>query len=401
MQANQNKPTDRTFYVTAFGAVPDGKTLSTQAIQAAVDACHAAGGGQVYCGPGNFVTGTVVLKSHVELHVTAGCRLQGSRCLDDYRDLKVEGFRHEHSAEQSACSLLQAVQAENVTLSGQGTIDGMGLAFYRNVTTTQGKLEKPPTPRPRIGMFYKCRNLTIRDLSLVDSACWTLWLMHCEDIRIQGIKIDGNRRMRNIDGIDLDSCRNAMVSDCRITTEDDSLVIRAMQKLYDMPCTCENIVVNNCILDSSCQAVRIGCPGDGTIRDCTLSNLVIKGTGNGIVFDNPKRYLGEGRRGTAHVSRLLFENLSIDCARIPIKMTVEEGITLPRLGDVTFANGHLRGGAPCLIAGNSTTTIENVRLQNLGIESASDQALVARHCRGMQMDAVTLAHFPQDSEKTA
>ena len=100
--------------IREFGATPDGTTLNTAAIQRAIDAYHEAGGGQVYCGPGAFVTGSLLLRSRVELHLTVGCRLVGSTCLDDYVELTADGFRGENAPEGSSKSLIRAIGAEDV-----------------------------------------------------------------------------------------------------------------------------------------------------------------------------------------------------------------------------------------------------------------------------------------------
>jgi polygalacturonase len=268
--------------------MPDNETLNTAAIQATIDACHGAGGGTVWCGPGDFRTGALQLKSRVELHLATGCRLKGSPDLAAYAPMVAPGFHADRAPEASSQSLLWAVDAEDIAITGNGTIDGAGLAFYED-PTGEGKLAKPPTPRPRIGMFYRCRDVRIMDTDFVDSPCWTLWLMRCEGVTIQRITITGNRRMRNVDGIDIDACRDVTISDCRFDTEDDCLVLRAIQHVYDEPVTCENVVISNCILRSGCQGVRVGCPSDGTIRNCTFANLVIESSNNGIVFDNPAR----------------------------------------------------------------------------------------------------------------
>ena len=164
------------FDIGEYGACADGKTVNTLAIQRAIDACFLAGGGQVVCGAGVWVTGSLELKSHVDLHLMAGCRIVGSSKLEDYEMLVADGFRHERGPEGSAHGLIWSVSSENFAITGQGTIDGSGLDFYDNLES-EDKLEKPDSPRPRIGMFYRCRDFRIVDVTFVDSPCWTLWLM--------------------------------------------------------------------------------------------------------------------------------------------------------------------------------------------------------------------------------
>jgi polygalacturonase len=227
---------------------------------------------------------------------------------------------------------------------------------------------------------------------MFNSACWTLWLMQCQEVNIHRIAISSDHRMRNVDGIDLDACRNVTVSDCRFDTEDDCLVLRAIQNLYDAPAVCENVTVTNCILNSSCQGVRVGCPGDGTIRNCTFNNLVITGQGNGIVFNNPRRYLPEGKPGSADIRNILFSDVVIECPNAPISMDVESGIVLPYLGDVSFANFRIKSGKPIIIQGNPETIIQNVSLSNVEVETSGDDAILCRHCRGVKLTNVGLSN---------
>lgn len=379
------------FDVSEFGARADGRTLSTRAIQEAIDACHGGGGGRVVCGPGVWVSGTLTLRSHVELHLTAGCTLRGSTELGDYADLEAPGFDSARPPERSSKSLIRAIEAEGIAITGAGTIDGAGLAFYDlDQAGENGKLPKPPRPRPRGVMFYRCRDVRIEDATFVDAPCWTLWLMQCARVQVHRVKVRGDRRMRNNDGIDIDGCRDVTVSDCVFNTEDDCVVLRAMQRLYDTEAICENVVVSNCVLESGCQGVRVGCPGDGTVRDCTLTNLVIHSTGNGIVFDNPHRYLPEGRPGSARVHDIQFSNVVMRCARTPIKISVEDGIELPRLGGLRFADFRIQSGEPCRVTGNAQTRIRDVHFSGVRIETAGEDAIICRHCEGVRLDDVEL-----------
>jgi len=382
------------FDILEFGAIPDGKTKNTQAIQKAIDACHQAGGGRVLCGAGSFLTGSLTLKSNVELHLTTGCRIVGSTSLADYADFTASGFIGENAPEKSIKCLIGAVDAQNIAITGPGEINGSGLAFYE-VKSTTGKLRKPPTPRPRIIMFYKCRNVRFEDTSFIDSPCWTFWLMKCSEVNVNRVKIRGNRRMCNVDGIDIDSCRNVTVSDCLIDTEDDCIVLRAIQNMFDAPAVCENVTVNNCVLDSQCQGIRVGCPGDGIIRNCTFTNLVIHNShNNGILFEYPARYLPKDGRTTADVHDILFSNVVIDCVKWPVKIIVEDGIKLSRLSGLSFSNFRIKSGGPCLVQGSRETIIRNVSFSNFEIETSGEDAVVCRYCRGIKLTNVELSNRP-------
>lgn len=387
---------DTIYDIRDFGAIPDGATLNTAAIQQAIDACHHHGGGRVLCGPGAWLTGSLELKSHVELHLAAGCRLIGSTRQEDYVELEAPGFRGERAPEGSSKSLLRAVKAEHIAITGPGEINGSGLAFYD--TETGGRFfRKPPNARPRILTCYRCRDVRLQDVSLIDSPCWTVWLMKCERVAIHRVTVAGDQRMINNDGIDIDACRDVTVSDCICRTADDCLVLRAINAVYDEPGGCENVTVTNCVLDSWCQGVRVGCPGDGVIRNATLSNLTIRSAGNGILFENPKRYLPEDC-GSADIHDLLFSNITIDCDGTPIGLVVEDGIALTRLCDLSFSNLNIRSGKPCLVQGSPETTIRNVRFSNVRIVTDGDDAILCRHCSGVKLMDVELSNHASGEE---
>jgi polygalacturonase len=379
-----------TFDITDHGALPDGKSMNTTAIQAAIDACHEAGGGTVLCGPGEFLTGSLELKSNVSLHLEAGCRLVGSTDVADYADLAAEGFRSENSPEGNSKSLIRAARAEHIAITGHGEIDGSGLAFYDTENMNGLFFSKPPTPRPRILMLFQCTDVRLEDVSLIDSPCWTAWLMKCERVSVRGLRIHGDQRMINNDGIDLDCCRDVTVSDCIIRTSDDCLVLRAIVKMFDEAMPCENITITNCVLDSWCQGVRIGCPGDGTIRNATFSNLTIRSRNHGITLDNPRVYLRGDGPGTADIHDIVFTNVTIDSEKLPIRVTIEDGIQLERLSDLSFSDFRIRSGGPCTVNGSPETPVRNISFSNMQIDTTGDDAIVCRNCEGVRMSNVEL-----------
>jgi len=387
------------FDIQAYGACPDGKTMNTAAIQAAIDACYEAGGGRVVCGPGDFLTGSLVLKSNVELHLVSGCRLVGSTDLDDYEAFAADGFRAENAPENCIQSIVCAVRAENIAITGPGEINGSGLAFYDTENMSGRFFSKPSTPRPRIVMFYECRNVRLEDASFIDSPCWTCWLMKCDQVCIRGLRILGDQRMINNDGIDLDCCRDVTVSDCIIRTSDDCLVLRAIRRVFEEPMPCENVTITNCTLDSWCQGIRIGCPGDGVIRNATFSNLTIQSENHGITIDNPHRYLRDEGRGTADVHDILFSNVRIECAGLPIQVRVEDGIELIRLSDLSFSDFRIRSGGPCTVTGSPETTIRNVVFNNVQIETTGEDAVHFRHCEGLRLTNVELSNLPEKTDE--
>ena len=381
------------FDIASFGAVADGKTLNSASIQAAIDACAKAGGGRVFCGAGVFLTGSIRLKSGVELHLSQGCRLKGSPDLKDYADFEAPGFNGKFSPEKSSKSLVRAFDAEDVAITGSGAIDASGHSFFNTNEFQWGVFfKKPATERPRLLMAHRCRRLRIEGVSLLESPCWTVWLMKCEDVRVHRITIDADQRMINNDGIDFDACRNVIVSDSRFKTADDCIVLRSIQQVFDEPAACENITVTNCVMDSWCQGVRVGCPSDYVIRNATFSNLVITSRANGILFENPARYLSGGNTGSMDVRNIQFDNVVITCGGHPVKINVEEGVSNVRVEGIRFSNVRSRSGAPCVVSGNAASVIRDISFSHVDMETTGPDAILCRHCENIAFTAVSLTN---------
>ncbi|MFN2352115.1 MAG: glycoside hydrolase family 28 protein, partial [Kiritimatiellia bacterium] len=378
-----------------FGARADGVALDTPALQAAIDACHTAGGGVVRCGAGVYRTGSIELKSHVELYLGPGCRIVGSADIKDYKILESPGFDHSQANERTAYYLIGARHACQVAITGPGEIDAAGQAFYDQSAPLKksGQFAVKPDLRPRLAMFHKCTDLRIAEATFRDSPCWTFWLMCCERVQVRGIKIFCDRRIINGDGIDVDACRDITISDCIIHAQDDCLVFRAIQKVHEAPAICENFAVTNCVLSSDRGSIRISCPSDHIVRNGVFSNLTISGPHHGIAMHFPRRFLGKDGRGGADVHDLLFSNISIECGRAPIRMIIEEGIKLTRVSGITFANMRIKSDMPCQLEGSSQTPIEDVTFDNVRIQTSGEQGIILRNCRGIRMNNVELDYL--------
>ena len=245
--------------VRDFGARGDGLALETKALQAAIEACARAGGGVVYVPPGKYLTGTLFLKSHVTLHLSAGATLLGSSNLEDY-PVTVPSVRS-YTDTYTERSLIYGENLENVTLEGRGVIDGQG-----------GRFQGPYKVRPYLVRLIASRDVTVRDVTLKDSAMWVQHYLACDGLSVEGLRVE-SRCNANNDGLDIDGCQRVRVAHCDIRSGDDAIVLKST---LDRPC--RDVVISNCVLSSDCNAFKIGTESNGGFEDIILSNCSIYDT---------------------------------------------------------------------------------------------------------------------------
>jgi len=334
--------------VQEFGAVGDRTTHDRAAIQATIDACAQAGGGTVLLPPGDYLSGSLRLHSHVTLYLEAGATLWASTDPAHYAG------RHdyERSGRLLDGTLLQAEDAEHVSIIGEGTIHGQGTADYG------ARWGQPDRPSFRTGilLFERCRQVAIRGVTVLYSDSWTLHLKRCETVFIDGITIHNNPRRLNSDGIDPNSCRDVHISNCHILAGDDCIVLKSTE-----PYPCQNVVVTNCTLETTCTAIKLGTESFGDFSDVLVSNCTIRNTRTGIGF-----YLKDG----ATMERISLSNLSLETEDYPIFMDVERRYPDSKVGtirDVSLRDLTIRTSGGALIQGMPGSPIQNLALYNLSL----------------------------------
>jgi len=280
-----------TLSIADRGAVCDGRTINTVAIQAAVNECAAGGGGTVVVPPGTWATGSVELRSNVTLWLAPGAVLRGSPNLADY---PANGFKHPEMGETR--SLLWAIGQTNVSLCGEGTIELIDRPFFdwNRLRTGLPAAEDPllqewqrrqcvvtALKRPTQPIFFhECTHVRLQDVTIRNSPCWTATFSCCRDIQVRGVRVDNNLQVPNNDGMHFSGSKNIVVSDCIIRGGDDSL---AFTGITDPDSVCEDIVVTNCVLTSRSAGVRLG-HLSGKVRNVAISNLVIRDSGRGLAI---------------------------------------------------------------------------------------------------------------------
>jgi polygalacturonase len=246
------------------GATANREAKQTAAIQSAIDAVAAAGGGTVLVPAGRYLIGTLHLRSHVTLHLDNGAHLKGSADIADYPEVE-GGFTDAVGQKRNRC-LIYANGTTGTAITGQGTIDGSGDAY--------GYEEDG---RPFMVRFINCKDVQVTGITLKDSPGWVSHYLGCENVLIHGITIR-SRVNGNNDGIDVDSCRRVRISDCDIDTGDDAICIKATRANPS-----EDIVVTGCRICSTWGALKLGTESAGDFRNIIFSNIVIRDTeGGGI-----------------------------------------------------------------------------------------------------------------------
>ncbi len=388
-------PVDASSYnILDYGAVKNQK--STAAIQKAVDDCHAGGGGTVTVPTGKFITGTIVLKSRVNLYLEPGAILEASLDLEDY----LTTFRRH--------GMIFCEDAEEVSVTGPGTIAARGTEFY---DTTQNHVYEEfdksltrqkqdympegvfftdgPVKRKRMpGMcitFYHCTKVKLEDFHLKDTPIWAIRLAYCEDVEVEGLSIVNNLMVPNSDGIHLTTSRNVRISDCNISAGDDAIIVtgfcndeetpgyqhgladQAAHHFGNKSKYAEHIQVTNCHLQSRSAGIRVGY-GQHPIRRCTFTNIQIYGSNRGI---------GIFAHDASDIEELVFSDITIE-TRLhngqwwghgePVHISAVSrfaGQPAGSVKNVQFNNIIATGEQGIILFGLEPSKLENIRLNHI------------------------------------
>ena len=322
------------FNVLDFGAVADGVTLNSSAVQAAVDACAEAGGGTVSFPVGDFVLSTVFLKSNVKIHISKGARILGALSFYDYApEEKIDYPAYQdQSHTYFDCSMFVGRDCENIAIFGEGDIDMRSVWDEDNVRDIVHR-------GPKCIALKNCKNVDISGLGIFHATDLAVYFAGCENVDVHGL-----RMIVYIDGVSPDNSKNVNIYDCDIEAGDDSIVFKSSYTLNKID-YCKNIKVWNCRLRSRCNAIKFGTETNGgfydidirdiDIRDVRITALCVESVDgailDGIHFENirirnagtaffvhvGKRMRGPEGREVGCIRNVSFENIVADGPYVP------------------------------------------------------------------------------------
>jgi polygalacturonase len=386
-QSGKENVVSSQYNIIQFGAIPDGKTNNTVAIQQAVDDCHSHGGGRIIIPSGIFVTGTIRLYSNMNLDLEAGAVLSGSTDDKDYLFQKDFGFTGLGAGDKTG--ILVAHNEENISITGTGIINGNGEfsmymdslqsgADFNLANTRQGKDYMNPkygredgpvlwkgdyATRPGVMIIFSdCKNVRISNIKIQESPNWTIAFFNSSDITVNGISIENNMNIPNSDGIDMYDSKNIRISDCLIQAGDDALAVVSSS----------NITATNCILHSRSCGIRVGY---NVYNDNNSGNLLF----NNIRIYDSNRGIGIFQRRGGNMENMIFSNMIIG-TRLhsgqwwghgePIHISSVPGLGAKGTGSISnirFSNIEASSESGIVIYGSGKGTIRDIYFDNVDL----------------------------------
>lgn len=339
--------------VRRYGARGDGKTLDTTAIQRAIDDCASRGGGTVLLARGSSLSGTIVLKDNITLRILPGATLLASPRISDFTPYPAEDVPKiaidgsTQNKGNGPYHLIHAEGAHNVAIDGGGTIRGNGAAYW-DTDQEHMYVSRRARPSPLIE-FVDTHGIRIEDIVIRDAPGWTIHPLESSDIRISRITVINDGRGPNTDGVNIDSSRDVLVTDSRIESGDDCVVLKTTGRRGARPVPpTEHVVVSNILCSSDDQGLKIGTESLGDFRDIQFTNSVIYHSPN--LYRPPTAGISMSMVDGAKFSNVIVSNIVIRDARTPIFLRLGNrgrGQAVPKPGElsnVIFSNIIATGG---------------------------------------------------------
>lgn len=381
--------TGQVYNVLEFGAINNGKELTTLQIQDAINKCGSEGGGTVLVPRGEYLIGTLNLKTNINLHLASGAILKASTELKDFQT---------HNGYPAG--VLYTENANNVSITGEGEIFGQGMKFmypdsakvivgevnehirqkYDFRKVKEGLGDGPVHPKDRFRqmvIFSNCTNLKLSDFKCIDAPYWTILIVHCDKVKVQGVNINNNLLIPNSDGLDVVSCSNVNISDCIFLCGDDAIVLAGYAHHFGDPGfkgilkPSQNINVSNCILQSRSSAIRIGGWDQNHMSNYNFDNITIFDSNCGINLTV---------RDSGSIQNVSFNNIRIETRMHtgdwwgngePIKISSLRGVPDSPIGiikNINFSNISCRAENAVLMYASEETKLENIYFNNFNFE---------------------------------
>ncbi|MCD6287638.1 MAG: glycoside hydrolase family 28 protein [Candidatus Hydrogenedentes bacterium] len=377
------------YNVVNYGAVGDGTTLCTKSIQKAIDECAKHGGGKVVIPPGKFLTGSLYLKNNVTFNIGEGATLLASMNFDDFPPIDT-GWRV-LSKDIRRSAVVMGFDLENVAVTGRGTINGQGQPWWDALRKDKHRAagEKPILThgRPHTVNLYRCKNVLIEDVTIMNSPSWTIHLVGCDDVVVDRVSIENPEGSPNTDGINPESCRNVRISNCSINTNDDCITLKSGKdeegRTKARPT--ENIVITNCVMYRGHGAVVVGSEMSGDVRNVTASNIVCVGTDRAVRIKSTR-----GRGGV--VENLRFSNFVAVDVNEPIYITnfysksAPEPVSerTPVFRDIAISNFTIKDSPiTAKIEGLPEQPIEGIRITD--VKASTEKGFLCTDVKGLEL----------------
>jgi len=312
------------FKVNSYGAISDGQTVCTKAIQKAIDECAKKGGGIVTFAPGSYVTGSIFLKSNVQLRIDKEVMLLGSQSFDDYPeiDTRIAGIEMKWPA-----ALINVIGQKNAAVTGDGIVNARGKFCWDKYARMRKEYEAKglrwivdyDAKRVRTLLVQESSNINIKGLTLKNAGFWTVQLLYSKNVTVDGLTIRNNEDGHgpSTDGIDVDSSSWILVQNCDIDCNDDDFCMKAGRDWDGLRVNrpTEYVLIRKCIARKGGGMLTMGSETSGGIRNIVATDLVAKGTGNGL---NIKSAFTRG--GT--VENIYFQNVQMDSVGNAVKISM-------------------------------------------------------------------------------
>jgi polygalacturonase len=349
--------------ITDFGAIGDGKTLDTSAIQAAIDQAHASGGGKVVVPASKtFLSGSLELRENVELHVEAGATLLASSDYNDYTHNISEltgGLVSETVLPQR--SFIVGYLAHNSSITGSGNISGNADGFilergrYIHTMRAPAGGKSQYLERPFTIFMIESQNLLLSEFTLLDPAFWAIRTTGCNDLTIAAIKILTDLMVPNADGIDIDRCQRVRITNCDLVTADDCISLKSCAGTSQYG-DVSDVVIENCRMVSTSGAITLGTESVGDILRVRVSDCVVARSHRGFAV--------RAREGGT-ISDVVFENSKFE-TRAFSPMWWGHGEALHVTAFAWSSAEHLDDGNPERLLEGKVT---NITFRNLEVQS--------------------------------